>query len=234
MVIKTSRPNALMRNLPRSSARRIGPAQQGLSRRYPEAHDDFWLRQLQFSDEPGAAGGDLTGQGFFMFSPISLRFPFEMFYSVRHIYRGHGDTGLLERLPQYSPGGTDKRPSHLIFLVPRLFSHQDNGSLLRTFTKDGLSRALIEIAALTVGRRFFQGRQCQCGWQKVRSRSRSGDGNHVPRDSGLSWRAGRRWCRGTGTLSWQGPGRRVKWRVQSIVRRTRHPPHGQNLAWRRL
>ncbi len=58
-----------------------------------------------------------------MFWTIALRLPFEMLYRICHIDRGQGNAGFLERLFQYASCRADKRPSHLIFLVPGLFSH---------------------------------------------------------------------------------------------------------------
>ena len=142
--------------LPALIAESNWPAQYGLRRSHAQADHDLGLRDGELGVQPRTTGGDLAGKRFLVFSPFSLRFPFEMLDGVCHIHLRAGDPGLSEGFPQNSAGGADEGPTHLVFLISRLFSDQDDCGLPRAFSKHSLASAFVEIASGTGRRRGFQ------------------------------------------------------------------------------
>ena len=84
-------------------------AEQRLRRRSPQADDHARLDHLDLGGQPRPAGGDLTGVGLFVDSPLSPRDPLEVLHHVGDVRIAAIDLGLGERAIEQLAGGAHER-----------------------------------------------------------------------------------------------------------------------------
>ena len=73
-----------------------------------------------------------------MESPFSPPFEFEMFDDIGQIDLASFDARLMKRRIEKFPSGTNEWFAFDVFAVPRLFSHQHQSGIFRTYPKDSL------------------------------------------------------------------------------------------------
>src|SRR6516164_9925208 len=118
----------------------------------------LWLNDSQLRFQPRSAGCNLARIRFLMDPPFPTRLPFEMFHCVRDVTLGSINSSFFERLiHDFSSGSNERFASH-VFVISRLFADQHHHCTLRTFAKDRLRRALVEVACLTIFRRLAHSR----------------------------------------------------------------------------
>jgi hypothetical protein len=119
-----------------------------------EADDDSRVYHLHFGFQPGPAGGDLSRRWFLVFAALALRFPFKVFYGICDVQVPPVYPGFAECLVQKFSRRSHKRMTNPVFLISRLLANQDDRSMSRSFSKDGLGGLLVQIASRAAGGRL--------------------------------------------------------------------------------
>src|SRR5439155_966620 len=84
---------------------------------WDETDEYAWLDDLQLRLEPGAARRHLRPVRLLVDPSLPAGLPLEVLDGVRGVRRSPVDPGLLERLVEQTPCGTDERPADSILLV---------------------------------------------------------------------------------------------------------------------
>src|SRR5213076_1698811 len=92
-----------------------------------------------------------------MNSALTSRLPFEMFHCVRDVNLGWINSSFFERLDHDFSSRSNKGFTAHVFVISRMFADQHHHCALRTFAKDRLRRALVEVACLAIFRRLADG-----------------------------------------------------------------------------
>lgn len=100
-------------------------AKDSLCGRRPKTYDRAWLDSLYFSFQPRPAGGQLLGRRFLVLSALAEGLPLEVFDRIRHIGLCPGNAGVCQRTIENPSCRSNKGAACPVFLVARLFSHEE-------------------------------------------------------------------------------------------------------------
>src|SRR2546429_4425420 len=131
-------------------------ADQGLGRGRSQAQHDPRLDLLDLRLEPGPAGADLLRVRPLVDATLAAWFPFEVLHHVRYVGLAAVDPSFFERAIQHLPGRTDERRTGHVLAVARLLADEHEPGSFGSLAKDGLRRALPQVAGTTSGRSLPQ------------------------------------------------------------------------------
>jgi hypothetical protein len=94
-----------------------------------------------------------------MNSAFSARLPFEVFHRVRDVHLCPIDSSFLKRAVHDLACGTHERFACDIFVIARLFAYQHHRRMLRTFAKNSLRSAFVQMTRSAISRRLAHGGQ---------------------------------------------------------------------------
>jgi hypothetical protein len=138
-------------------------SQERLSGDCAETDDQLRLDRVEFCIKPGATGANLCDRGLFVEPDFAARLPFEVLDRICDVDFAPLDTGLIEAVIQKPACRSHERAALNILAIAGLLANHHEGrcafaspSRIFPFTKDGLGRLAIEIAAVTALNRHPQ------------------------------------------------------------------------------
>jgi hypothetical protein len=125
-------------------------------------HDQPRLHQLDLTEQPRLAGGDLARVRLLVDAPLATQGELEVLDRVGDVDLAALDAGLAQGPIEQLPGGADERPPLPVLLVARRLAHEHHGRGLRPLAEHGLRRVSPQGAVAAVQRLLLQVGQC-CG-----------------------------------------------------------------------
>jgi hypothetical protein len=99
-----------------------------------------------------------------MDTPLTSRFPFEVFHYVGEIDPAARDTCLLQTVRQQPSGGASKGPTVVVLRISRLLAYEKDLGICRTFAEDGLCGSKVKVTSpATFGCLFQDGQRALQG-----------------------------------------------------------------------
>ncbi len=123
-----------------------GLADERLGGSRTETDDDLRSDQLDFRVEPRHARLNLGSIRFGVNAALAPRLPFEVLHHVRHVHFRADYARIFQTLIQDATCRAHERLTCQVFVVARLFADEHNSNVTGSFTEDGLSSSLIQVA----------------------------------------------------------------------------------------
>jgi hypothetical protein len=134
-------------------------SENGLRRCRTHCHDEVGPNDPQFRFQPGTARCDFARVRLLMNSAFSAGLPLKMFHRVGHVNLRSIDSSVRERAIHNFPSWTNEWSARDIFVIARLFANQHHRCALRTFAKDSLGSAFVQMTRSAVSCCFAHGGQ---------------------------------------------------------------------------